>query len=517
VSLPVGIAPDRLAPNAVRRWAEEAPDRLATHEVDGAALTYAELDARARTWAAGYAQVGVQRHDHVATLLPNGHVAHAAWLGLGWLGAREVPLNTGLMGELLHDALLRSDATVLVVAEMFVDRLRDLAPLPCLRETIVVPADSPPPFLTGVAPMAPDELTGPVYRDIAVVLFTSGTTGPSKPVLAPWANIYQFWSWVPSDTLLEGEAVYCPLPMAHNSGRSCLNYALATGATFVFRERFSGTTFWADVRAHNCTAAAIVGPMTALLHAQPPQPDDADNPVRGVLCGPLIPEVEAFKERFGVKVATCYGMTETGACLATGWDHGPTTGCGHMRPDYPWHEVRVVDANDEPLGPGEVGELVVRSVEPWSMNAGYYGMPEPTAEAWRNGWFHTGDAFRYDEGGNYYLVDRMKDAIRRRGENISSFEVEAVVRGFPGVGDCAAIGVPATFGEDEVMVVVEAAEGATVDPIELHEWLQTRLPKFMVPRYIDVAAIPRNATTQRVKKFELRARGVTATTWEAQA
>jgi crotonobetaine/carnitine-CoA ligase len=148
------------------------------------------------------------------------------------------------------------------------------------------------------------------------------------------------------------------------------------------------------------------------------------------------------------------------------------------------------------------------------MNAGYYGMPAATAEAWRNGWFHTGDAFRRDDAGNYYLVDRLKDAIRRRGENISSFEVEAVVREYPGVADCAAIGVPAELGDDEVMVVVEVAEGDAVDPAALHAWLEDNLPKFMVPRYIDLAALPRNATTQRVKKFELRSRGVTATTWE---
>jgi crotonobetaine/carnitine-CoA ligase len=511
----VGI-PDRyLAPNAVRRWAEAAPDRVATREVDGDAHTYAELDRIGRTWAAAYASLGVKRDDHVATLLPNGHVAHAAWLGLGWLGAREVPLNSALMGALLHDALLRSDASVLVVAEAFAERLRDLDPLPGLREIVVVPATGAPAFLAGVEPAPVDELTGPVYRDIAVLLFTSGTTGPSKPVLVPWANIYQFWSWVPEGTLLEGESVYCPLPMAHNSGRSCLNYALATGGTFVFRERFSGTTFWADVRAHDCVAAALVGPMTALLHAQPARADDADNPVRGVLCGPLIPQAEEFKARFGVQLATCYGMTETGAAPSTTWDHGPVAGCGRPRPDYPWHEVRIVDENDEPLGPGEVGELVVRSAEPWSMNGGYYGMPAATAEAWRNGWFHTGDAFRVDEAGNYYLVDRLKDAIRRRGENISSFEVEAVVREYPGVADCAAIGVPAELGGDEVMVVVELADDAGFEPAALHAWLEDHLPKFMVPRYIDVAPLPRNATTQRVKKFELRSRGVTTTTWEA--
>jgi crotonobetaine/carnitine-CoA ligase len=379
----------------------------------------------------------------------------------------------------------------------------------------VVPSDpsEPLPFLDGVEPAV--DLDGPLYRDVSLILFTSGTTGPSKPVLVPWANVYAFWSGVPDDALNAGEAVYCALPMAHNSGRSAFNYAMAEGATFVFRERFSGTTFWDDVRRHDCVVAALVGPMTALLNAQAPRADDGDNPLRGIICGPLIPQLEQFKARFGVQVATCYGMTETSVCLTTGWDHGPTAGCGRVRTDYPWHEVRVVDENDEPLGPGEVGELVVRSAEPWSMNAGYFGMPEATAEAWRNGWFHTGDAFRYDEDGNYYLVDRLKDAIRRRGENISSFELEDVVRGFDGVADCAAIGVPAELGEDDVMIVVEVGAGDAVDPAALHEWLQARLPKFMVPRYIDVGALPRNATTQRVKKFELRSRGVTPSTWEA--
>jgi crotonobetaine/carnitine-CoA ligase len=511
---PVGIANDRLAPHAVRRWAALAPDRPATVEVGGASVTYGELDARGRTWAAAFRRSGVGPDDHVATMLPNGHIAHASWLGLGWLRARDVPLNNALVGALLHDALLRSDASALVIADTFADRLADLAPLPHLREVIVVPSSGVPAFIDGVEPA--DDLEGPVYRDISVVLFTSGTTGPSKPVLVPWATVYQFWSWVPSDTLTEGEAVYCPLPMAHNSGRSCINYALATGATFVFRERFSGATFWDDVRDHDCRAAAIVGPMTALLAAQPPRADDADNPLRAVLCGPLIPEIEAFKARFGVEMATCYGMTETGAVLATGWDHGPIAACGRARLDYPWPEVRVVDENDEPLGPGEVGELVARAAEPWSLNAGYYGMPEATVAAWRNGWFHTGDAFRYDDDGNYYLVDRLKDAIRRRGENISSFEVENIVRGYPGVADCAAIGVPATYGEDEVMVVVEPADGVDVDPAALHAWLRPRMPAFMVPTYLDVAPLPRNATTQRVKKFELRSRGVTPTTWIAE-
>ena len=171
----------------------------------------------------------------------------------------------------------------------------------------------------------------------------------------------------------------------------------------------------------------------------------------------------------------------------------------------------MVDEFDQPLGPGEVGELVVRSAEPWALNAGYYNLPEHTAEAWRNGWFHTGDASRYDEDGWYYLVDRMKDAIRRRGENISSYEVETIVRSYPGLSDCAAIGVPAVLGEDEVMIVVELPDPVTFDAGAFFTWTDEHVPRFMRPAYVEaVSALPRNATTGRVRKVELRDRGTTS-------
>jgi crotonobetaine/carnitine-CoA ligase len=200
------------------------------------------------------------------------------------------------------------------------------------------------------------------------------------------------------------------------------------------------------------------------------------------------------------------------------WDHGPWATCGRPRPDYPWHEVQVVNGNDEPLGPGEVGELVVRTREPWALNVGYYRMPEKTAEAWRNGWFHTGDAFRYDEDGWYYYVDRMKDAIRRRGENISSFEVENFVLEHPGVADVAAVGVPAEHGEDEVFVMIVAKDEVSFDPADLVRFLGPRMPAFMIPRYVEVVEdLPRNETSMRVRKDEIRSRGVTGATWDRLA
>jgi crotonobetaine/carnitine-CoA ligase len=525
----VGLPGEVLAPNAIARWARETPGQVAVEEIGGESFSYQELDRIVRTWADAFRRLGVARGEHVATLLPNGLLAHRAWLGLAWLGALEIPVNPAHQGPLLQYTLDQSDTTTLVIAREFVARLADVAAeLPTLKRVVVVDAqrdfraDLPFEVVTGDAFLAgakpAQDLQGPLYRDLAAMLYTSGTTGPSKGVLVPWSLLHGFWSWVPEDGLRRGEAVYCPFPMVHNSGRSCFNSAMARGARFVFRERFSAASFWDDVRRANCQTATLVGPMTALLASQPERPDDADNPLRSIICGPLIPDVEAFKRRFGVELATCYGMTEIGIVVTTDWKHGPWQNCGRARTDYPWPEVRIVDENDEPVAVGTVGELIVRSAEPWSLNAGYYKMPEKTAEAWRNGWFHTGDAFRCDEDGWYYLVDRMKDSIRRRGENISSFEVETLVRGFEGVGDCAAIAVPAALGEDEVMVVIETADPEGFSPAALLAWLEPRMPRFMLPRYVErVQALPRNATTQRVKKHELRARGVTATTWDRLA
>jgi carnitine-CoA ligase len=204
--------------------------------------------------------------------------------------------------------------------------------------------------------------------------------------------------------------------------------------------------------------------------------------------------------------------------VATTFDHGPWATCGRPRTDYPFSEVQIVNEFDEAVAVGEVGELVVRSREPWALNAGYYKMPEKTAEAWRNGWFHTGDAFKVDEDGWYYYVDRMKDAIRRRGENISSFEVENFVLEYPDVADVAAVGVPAEHGEDEVFIMVVAKDRAAFDPALLVEFLTDRMPKFMIPRYVEVVDdMPRNETSMRVRKDEIRQRGVTNAAWDREA
>jgi carnitine-CoA ligase len=515
-----------LAPHALAHWAAQTPDAVALEHVDGERFSFAELHSAALHWAGAFQAVGVDAGAHVATFLPNASVAHRSMLALGWLRAIEVPLNGAYQGRMLQYALEHSDSTVLVVTTELLERVAAVSDaLPQLATVVVVDGRGRAipgrarvvglhDLLDAVAPAV--GLPGPDPWDIAYLLFTSGTTGPSKAVISPWGSVvYQMTSWMPEDALHQGEGLFTGMPMFHNSGRSVLNMTLARGARFAYREKFSATHVWDDVRKTNAVTLCLVGPMTSLVWSAAPRPDDADNPVRSVVLGPMIPEMEAFERRFGVRVATCYGQTEIGSPVATGWDHGPWANCGKVRQDYPWPEVRLVDEHDDTVPMGEVGEMIVRTREPWALNLGYYKMPEESMRAWRNGWFHTGDAFRQDEEGWFYFVDRMKDAIRRRGENISSFEVENYVIEHPLVVDCAAVGVRTAHGDEEVLVAVVVKDG--FDPTELIAYLEPRMPRFMVPRYVRVMDdLPRNETTARVRKQHLRDEGVTASTWDRE-
>jgi crotonobetaine/carnitine-CoA ligase len=258
--------------------------------------------------------------------------------------------------------------------------------------------------------------------------------------------------------------------------------------------------------------------MAALLMLAPPAPEDAETPLESIFMGPIIPQVEEFKSRFGVRVGTGYGMTEVGIPLASdGFNLANGQSCGRRRTGSPGYEVRIVNQLDEPVPTGTVGEFVVRADEPWVINAGYWKMPEKTAEAWRNGWFHTGDAFMEDEDGNFYFVDRMKDAIRRRGENISSFEVEAGVNSHPAVQESAVIGVPSELGEEDVKAIVVLRPGHSLEPRVLIEFLIPRLPRFMIPRYIEIAEVlPKTDGTFRVQKVKLRKNALNEQTWDRE-
>ncbi len=299
-------------------------------------------------------------------------------------------------------------------------------------------------FFAGVEPAS--DLTGPAPSDISALFYISGTTGPSKGVMTPWAQLYtQATGAVRLDDLSSDDAFYMPFPIHHVTGKTPIYWMALVGGRVVIRERFETRSFWSDIDEYQCTTTALLGGMPTFLQQQDPRDDDSSHALKNVWMAPLVPFLDEFKARFDVRVATSYAQVEQGPALhVDGWDTRTATwkSCGRVRQGYPGFEVRVVDEFDYEVQPGEVGELIVRSSEPWTMSLGYFGMPEKTAEAWRNGWFHTGDAFTYDQDGNYYFVDRVKDCIRRRGENISSFEVEAEVNSHPEVSRVRPLGCP---------------------------------------------------------------------------
>jgi crotonobetaine/carnitine-CoA ligase len=252
------------------------------------------------------------------------------------------------------------------------------------------------------------------------------------------------------------------------------------------------------------------------LLAAPPSEDDRNVPLKFIWSAPLIPETKEFMDRFDVTVNTGFGSTETGGPLAgIEIDGSNLRSCGKLNADPRGYEIRLVDEIDGEVPTGEVGELIVRASCPWTLNVGYYRNPEATAEAWRNGWFHTGDAMTRDADGNYYFVDRFKDCIRRKGENISSFELEAYARSYPGVAESAAVGVPDPTGEQEVKIFIVPKPGETVDLDALGTWLAEQMPKFMIPRYLEtVEEFPKTPATGRIQKSVLRTLAAGAAQWD---
>lgn len=304
------------------------------------------------------------------------------------------------------------------------------------------------------------------------------------------------------------------LPIFHIGGTGLIYAMLVHHASMALAESFNTDRFWPTIRETGTTMVFLLGVMANFVEARAPAPDDRDHRLRMVQMVPLVNDIHAFAERFGVDVMTIYNMTEISTPIISDLNATVEGTCGRLRAGA---EVRLLDENDCEVLVGEVGEFCVRTDAPWAMNHGYYKNPEATARAWRNGWFHTGDAGRCDAEGNYFFVDRIKDAIRRRGENISSLEVEIEVTAHEAVREAAVIPVRSEFAEDEVMAVISLAEGARLDPAELLAFLEPRMAHFMIPRYVRVVADLPKTPTNKVQKHLLRDEGVTDDTWDRSA
>lgn len=521
-----------ILPQVVASRALERPDE--TFITDARTLrqsTYAELQAAADRWARGLSSLGVEAGATVATLVPASVETYEIWLGVANRGAIEVPINTLYKGRMLRHVINDCQAQVLILCREFLPALIDIwDELNGLKHVVVIGDDD----LSDTGPIdavmsnalltASGSSSEPLPRfesqahDTAVIIYTSGTTGASKGVRMPWAQIYATTTRAfPDHTFTVDDVIYGPFPANHIAGR-LPGY---TGAVYeipvVVRDAFSTDAFWADVDEYSCTSMMMVEAMAHFLMSQPVDPSDAKHTLKNILLLPIIKDYEEFQRRFNLRICTVFNMTEVSVPLSSGWDFTDPQSCGRIRDGFPGYQVRLVDENDVEVGTDEVGELMCRTDVPWTLNAGYFNGPEKTASAWRNGWFHTGDAFRRDANGNWFFVDRIKDAIRRRGENISSFEVEEELLSHWAIAECAVVAHPSEFGEDEVKAFVVLQEGSAVSQQEIWDYLEPRMPRFMLPRYIEFAdSFPRTQATHRVQKVELRARGNTDSTWDSK-
>jgi crotonobetaine/carnitine-CoA ligase len=501
---PDGVVVARL----LERNAKARPDDRFARFEDGTGWTCAEAREAAARAAGRLGAAGVGAGDRVAVFGPNSADWLRAWWGTTWLGAVVVPVNAAYRGEMLSHVCRQSGASVIVVDAALGDRL-DAASvtLPRIASADLAAGDPHPP---------PDP--APEVWDIHSIMYTSGTTGPSKGSITPYLQLYMMGKWFGEDVGLGPEDVWLlDLPLFHMAAQAACTAALAAGAQIALRSAPSLSNYWEVAKETGATIALGVSTMAAFLLAQPPGPGDRDHRLRIMGMSPLPPDPPAFVARFGLEgMITAYGSTEVSAAFVSplGRPLRPGT-CGLPREGV---EVRIVDDQDVPVAAGEVGQLIVRTDRPWELSQGYVGDPEATVAAWRNGWFHTGDAFRCDADGYYSFHDRYKDALRRRGENISSFEVEREVVAHPAVAEAACVAVRSDLDvDDEVKVFLVAAPGANVDLPELVEFLAGRMAHFMVPRYYEVVGALPKTETMRVRKHLLRDQGNTPVTWDRES
>tara|TARA_R110000751_G_scaffold18234_41_gene55441 strand:- start:2389 stop:3996 length:1608 start_codon:yes stop_codon:yes gene_type:complete len=495
------------------------PDKTYAVFPDLSEWSYGRMKDLVVQTAIGLQRLGVKQGDHVLVWLPNGPDILRIWYALNYIGAVNVPINTAYKGKLLEHVVENSDAELIVAHAQLAPRLADIDRAKLKRAVIL----EGPPDAAADLEMHPAEAISPEGSELAPlerpitpwdtmsIIYTSGTTGPSKGVLSSYMHLYA------SSTVAEVETTdrqMVNLPMFHVGGTFPCYRMLQKGASLSMIESFKTEEFWDVVRATGTTYVILLGVMAQFLAKQPPKPDDADNPLRRVLIIPYDFDTRPFAERFGVETYTMFNMTEISCPLVSEINSTVLHAAGRPRAGV---EARVVDENDCELPPGEVGELVLRADCPWTMTHGYYKNPEATAKAWRNGWFHTGDGFRTDAEGNFYFVDRIKDAIRRRGENISSYEVETEVLAHPDVGECAVVAVRSDVSEDEVLAVVAPVPGKTLKPEDLLHFLLPRMAHFMVPRYVRIVTELPRTPTAKVRKIELREAGVTPDTWDREA
>lgn len=525
---------DRVIPNILATRAADNSDHFFLH-VDDQTLTYAEMHQAATQAAKALVALGVERNERVVLMLPNGLPFLVSWFGTTQLGATVVPINPDWKGETLAYILGDADPSIVIVDSSLLDRIKPLLPeLSALRAVLVCEGSShihagltsesagtgastsvgSPPILdwSNVSQLGADVELGPppVHDDIAAVLYSSGTTGRPKGIMLQHAHVYSFGeAWISTCNLRPDDILYSPLPLFYMQPMLLgVIPTLMVGAQVHVVPQFSASRYWADIRDTRATIAHSQFTLIPFLLRQPPSPLDRQHQCTRLFIGK---SNEVFEERFGVRLIEIYGSTESNLVTYNPWDAPRAGSVGMASPAF---EVRIVDSDDRELPQGETGEIVFRPREPLAISAGYLNNPTATLSAWRNMWFHLGDLGYVDEDGYFFFVGRKKDVIRRKGENISAVEVERQINSHPSVSLSAAIPIPDEMAEEEVKVFVVLEPDETLQHQELIDYLRDRMPKFMLPRYIEFTPALPMTPSMKIQKVTLLEIGLTPATWD---
>ena len=492
--------------------AAEHPDRVFLKMAGGVRQTWRAFHDDCLRIAHGLRDAGCRPGDRVAIMLPNCREFLPVYFGASFAGCTPVPLNTSQRGDTLRHVLTdASPAAIVIDAGLwpFYDAVRDgLGLREIVRGTppdgaLVALAD----ILAGPASPVPDpDGDAPSFG----ILYTSGTTGPPKGVVPTRSDIAPLLAIWQAMNVAAGETIYTPLPLFHGNPLAIsVVGAMFMDASIGIGERFSASRFWDEVREFDAVEFNHVGAVIPILLKQPPRPGDAANPVRTVLSAGCPPDAwEPFERRFGVRIVEQFSMVDSPGYLIN--SDGPR---GSMGKPVAACEAAIIDTAGAPITtPGAVGELVLRAAE--GRTHSYLNQHDATEEAYRGGWFHTGDLASRDANGWFFYAGRLKESMRRRGENVSAWEVENVVNAHPAVLESAAHAVPSPVGEDDIKVVVVLQPGATLDPSELVAFCTPRMAAHAVPRYVEIVDEIPKTPTQRPRYADLKARGVTPQTWD---
>lgn len=483
-------------------------------------LSYMEFHKGGNRVANLLLELGVEKGDRCAVMLQSNSAYLKSWLGIARMGGIEVPINTGLRGDLLAYILNQAQCKVLIIQNEWIDRITQIQDRLTHLERVLVVGEAQHEFDSFdslLAQSGEDEVNVEVRpTDPSLILFTSGTTGPSKgAILSHKANFALSKSCIDVMNYREDDRMFTVFPLYHVNARySTILAALISGSDVVMHNKFSASRFWDICRKEGITTFTYMGTLITILLKQPKRDDDRDHPVRMIQGAPCPKEIyDEFRERFNIEVTEAYGSTEVGICLANRAESFRKGSCGKVIPIF---DVQIHDAEGNPCPPHVPGEIVVRPKEPSIMFSGYFGMEEETVKVFKDLWFHTGDRGKIDEDGYFYFIDRKKDVVRRRGENISSYEVERVLNDHQAVHESAIIGVPSELSEEEVLAVIKLQEGTQLEPEELLSFCENRLPHFAVPRYIRFIKEFPKTHSQRIEKYKLRQEGITWDTWDRE-